>query len=159
MIDYGEIHYSDLFEGTIETVSVNRLVSVYLMTSFAYYIFGSSLITDAEFDRLCKRLLDEYSDVTHQHKKYLDLNSLRAGTAFQLKFKDYPSVVRAASIDWMEDARSFLLGRGFSSVKVVANNTSELSTAVNLMGLKDHSIVDVKNFHDASVVGTVEYIK
>lgn len=87
----------------VRKVPLNRLVSIYMMSSYLYYHRYESIITDEEYDYVCKRLHDDYDHVTHNHKVYLDRNSLKAGTAYQMKAKDYPTVTRVAAEQWARD--------------------------------------------------------
>ena len=87
----------------INQLSTNQLVSYYMMSSYIYYVANSFLespLSDTEYDDLCKRLLSEWDDVDHPHKKLIDFKSLRAGTGFYLK--DYPRIVKNAAVDWVE---------------------------------------------------------
>jgi len=87
----------------INQLSTNQLVSYYMMSSYIYYTANSFLespLTDAEYDELCKRLLSEWDDADHPHKKLIDFKSLTAGTGFYLK--DYPRIVKNAAVDWVE---------------------------------------------------------
>ena len=87
----------------INQLSTNQLVSYYMMSSYIYYAASSFLespLDDTEYDALCKRLLDEWDDVDHPHKKLIDFNSLTAGTGFYLK--DYPTIVKNAAADWVK---------------------------------------------------------
>ena len=55
----------------IEEISINRLVPVYLMSSYLYYKKDESKLTDGEFDMLCKRMLENWKDIKHPHKKLI----------------------------------------------------------------------------------------
>ena len=46
----------------------NMLIPYYLMFSYLYYEKNISLIDDAEFDQMCKTLLDKLDTLTHMHK-------------------------------------------------------------------------------------------
>ena len=58
----------------------NMLIPWYIMASYAYYIQDDPLLSDGSFDRLCTRLLEQYDNIEHQHKDFLDKDALRAGT-------------------------------------------------------------------------------
>ena len=58
----------------------NMLIPWYIMASYAYYIQDDPLLSDGSFDRLCTRLLEQYDNLEHQHKDFLDKDTLRAGT-------------------------------------------------------------------------------
>lgn len=58
----------------------NLLVPWYLLASYAYYTEDDPIITDQQFDRLAKRLLEHWEEVKHRHKSYITVDMLRAGT-------------------------------------------------------------------------------
>jgi len=58
----------------------NMLIPWYIMASYAYYEEDSPILTDALFDRLAKKILNNWDDIDHQHKNYLNEDMLRAGT-------------------------------------------------------------------------------
>ena len=63
-------------------INPNMLVPYYLMHSFIYYEMSDSIITDYEYDEICREL----NDVTHYHKHLIDVNALGAGTGYQVKY-------------------------------------------------------------------------
>ena len=67
-------------------VNPNMLVPYYLMHSFIYYEINDSIITDYEYDEICRELKDKWDDVTHYHKHLIDVNALGAGTGYQVKY-------------------------------------------------------------------------
>ena len=62
------------------------LIPYYLMFSYLYYEKNISLIDDAEFDRMCKTLLDKLDTLTHMHKHLIKKESLTAGTGYDIKY-------------------------------------------------------------------------
>jgi len=70
------------------------LVPYYLMFSYAYYKENESLIEDAEYDQICQDLITNWNDITHWHKSLLNLDSLKAGTGYDIKYPE--RVVNAA---------------------------------------------------------------
>tara|TARA_B100000524_G_scaffold264019_1_gene144175 strand:- start:85 stop:345 length:261 start_codon:yes stop_codon:yes gene_type:complete len=70
------------------------LVPYYLMFSYAYYKENESLIEDTEYDQICRDLITNWNDITHWHKKLLNLESLKAGTGYDIKYPE--RVVNAA---------------------------------------------------------------
>ena len=72
----------------------NMLVPYYLMFSYAYYQENESLIEDAEYDQICQDLITNWNNITHWHKPLLSLESLKAGTGYDIKYP--PRVVGAA---------------------------------------------------------------
>ena len=72
----------------------NMLVPYYLMFSYAYYKENESLIPDSEYDQICQDLITNWNDITHWHKRLLNLDSLKAGTGYDIKYPE--RVVNAA---------------------------------------------------------------
>ena len=72
----------------------NMLVPYYLMYSYAYYKENESLVDDTEYDQICQDLITNWDNITHWHKPLLDLESLKAGTGYDIKYP--PRVVGAA---------------------------------------------------------------
>ena len=64
----------------------NMLIPYYLMFSYLYYEKNISLIDDAEFDGMCKTLLDKLDTLTHMHKHLVTKESLTAGTGYDIKY-------------------------------------------------------------------------
>ena len=56
------------------------------MYSYAYYKENESLITDSEYDQICQDLITNWDDITHWHKPLLNLESLKAGTGYDIKY-------------------------------------------------------------------------
>ena len=74
--------------------NINMLVPDYLMYSYAYYQENESLIEDSEYDQICQDLITNWRDITHWHKPLVNLESLKAGTGYDIKYP--PRVVGAA---------------------------------------------------------------
>lgn len=72
--------------------NINMMVPWYLMAAYAYYEEDNPILEDATFDRLAKRLLQEWDNVKHMHKDYLNKDMLEAGTFIG----EYPSRVKGA---------------------------------------------------------------
>jgi len=70
----------------IETLHINRLVPFYLMSSYLYYKEDRQVLTDGDFDRLAKRLLDNWDSVDHMHKHLISKEDLQAGTGYAIKY-------------------------------------------------------------------------
>ena len=64
------------------------LVPYYLMFSYAYYQENESLIPDAEYDQICQDLITNWNDITHWHKPLLNLESLKAGTGYDILYPE-----------------------------------------------------------------------
>ena len=62
------------------------LVPYYLMHSYLYYEMNEPIISDTEYDELCRELKEKWDSVEHFHKHLIDVQSLGAGTGYQLKY-------------------------------------------------------------------------
>ena len=62
------------------------LVPYYLMYSYAYYKENESLISDHEYDDICKQLIEKWDTINHWHKPLLNLESLEAGTGYDIQY-------------------------------------------------------------------------
>ena len=53
-----------------------------LSSSFvnAYYVEDNPLLSDGSFDRLATRLSEKFDEVEHQHKEFIDKDTVNAGT-------------------------------------------------------------------------------
>lgn len=79
--------------------SPNAAVSFYLINSYLYYIRNQNIVQDFEYDMVCKFLLEHIDEVEHQHRYLINIDSLRAGTAFTIKDSDYPTMVKCSAED------------------------------------------------------------
>jgi len=73
----------------------NMLVPYYLIHSYLYYEKDNPIVSDEEYDRICKMLYESYDTVKHCHKHLIDKESLLSGTGYHLK---YNSRIRGAAI-------------------------------------------------------------
>jgi hypothetical protein len=70
------------------------LVGKYLVHSYLYYVMDSPLISDVEYDQLCKDLLSRLGEIgDHPHKHLISKEALEAGSGYHLKREDYPTIV------------------------------------------------------------------
>jgi len=76
------------------------LVPYYLMYSYLYYEKNETIVSDDVYDKLCKKLYDEWDNVKHFHKYLIDKETLTAGTGFSLK---YPLRVQEAALLLLKD--------------------------------------------------------
>ena len=56
----------------LNNISINRLVPIYLMSSYLYYELDKNDLTDSQFDYLCKKILDNWDNINHMHKHLID---------------------------------------------------------------------------------------
>lgn len=104
----------------IPRLDLNQLASLYLGLSYGYYIEMDSLVEDAVYDAICKRLHDEFDKVKHVHKDCINIGDLEAGTCLLTRMQ-YPVLVRM-SYDFF--ARQILHGDLVSELLKKAGITS-----------------------------------
>ena len=83
----------------------NMLVPYYLMYSYAYYKENESLISDTEYDDICKQIIEKWDNITHWHKSLLTLDALKAGTGYDI---EYPNRVISAAKTLIEKEKNVL---------------------------------------------------
>lgn len=74
----------------------------FLMSSYLYYYEDKQVISDAEFDEICKNLLAGWEDFDHPHKHLITKEDLAAGTGFAIK--KYPLIVISSALCWHRDS-------------------------------------------------------
>ena len=84
----------------INEMSPNRLVSWFMIGSYAYYRLGKRVMEDSDFDFLVQRLKECYNQADHPHAKLITEEHLKAGTGYDIEF---PTIVRYATRDYMQE--------------------------------------------------------
>lgn len=74
-------------------------LQIYLVSSYLYYNLNRSVITDHEFDQLCKELDAGWDTFEHQHKHCTCREDMVAGTGYA---NEYPLMVRTAAGSMLE---------------------------------------------------------
>lgn len=159
-------------KGTIEvnlvTCDIKRLVPFYLMTGYLYYQLDESVISDHDFDFICRRLLKEWNTFEHPQKHLITIEALKAGTAFHLKAEDYPLMARHAAEAWLYCWRQNIerykeipkkKSKGGTTKKlIVADDLRSAMTAINNnLGLNDPRIRKVTP-HGKSIIVEVNVL-
>ena len=72
------------------------MVPWYLTASVFYYQYDQPIISDALFDKICKRLNTEWKNISHPHKRYITKARLSEGSGFNIKFRKLPGRARGA---------------------------------------------------------------
>lgn len=72
--------------------NIHLTVPWYIMASYAYYEEDDPILTDSFFDRLAKKILNNWDEIDHRHKEYLNKDMLEAGSYFG----EYPPMVSGA---------------------------------------------------------------
>lgn len=73
-----------------------NLLTAYLIHSYLYYELDTSLISDSEFDDICKSLLTNFPN-DHIHANLVTLEALKASTGFGVVC---PSIVKDSAIKY-----------------------------------------------------------
>src|SRR5690606_27826300 len=82
----------------VKQMNPHQALQCFLICSVAYYWKYESLIEDHEYDYLEKYLLktqDEWKD--HQHAYLVEEGNLKAGTMYNIPYKDYPTMILVAT--------------------------------------------------------------
>ena len=85
----------------LHNVSLNRLVPIYLMSSYLYYEQDKNVLEDTQFDYLCKKLYDNWDSVEHIHKHLIDKDNLKAGSGYGIA---YTNMIMSSAISWYEQS-------------------------------------------------------
>ena len=80
--------------------NINMAVPYYIMAAYAYYKEDDPIMSDSTFDKLATFILENYDNINHPHKVYLDQETLAAGTYLG----EYPRL----AIDALKHLRSFV---------------------------------------------------
>ena len=79
--------------------NLNMLVPYYLMSCYLYYECNKNVLSDTQFDTLCKRLLDNWDSINHVHKHLIDKDALQCGSGYDIQ---YTNLIKRSAIDWHE---------------------------------------------------------
>ena len=83
----------------LSNISINRLVPIYLMSSYLYYEQDKNVLEDTQFDYLCKKLYDNWDSVEHMHKHLIDKDNLKAGSGYGIT---YTNMIMSSAMSWYE---------------------------------------------------------
>ena len=86
----------------LEWLRTGQLVPCYLMASYLYYHRNVSLMSDADYDKLCEALFILWNEPevrTHQHRHLVKRDALAAGTGYYIPENRYPLRVRGAAFN------------------------------------------------------------
>jgi NAD-dependent DNA ligase len=82
----------------VNELNPNQLVSYFMTSSYLYYKKDKAVLSDTDYDLLCKRLLENWRQAKHEHKKYIKKKDLEAGTGYAIRL--YPQRVIGAAEYW-----------------------------------------------------------
>lgn len=72
--------------------NLNMTVPWYLMAAYAYYVEDNPILSDSIYDRIVRRMVENWNQIEHFHKNHIELDALKAGTFLG----DYPPRVKDA---------------------------------------------------------------
>ena len=76
----------------------NKLISWFMIASYAYYHLDLNVMSDYDFDYLVKRIIENWENIDHPHKKLIEKSNLDAGSGYDI---DFPLMVRGATVDYL----------------------------------------------------------
>lgn len=82
-------------------------ISCYLMSCYAYEQLNTSFLTDFGFDKLGVFIQENWDEIDHPHKKYIDKNNCHFTSALTVEYYELPLIVLTATHE--------LLGTEFKS--------------------------------------------
>lgn len=84
-------------------INDNQLIPYYLMSCYLYYKKNEQVLTDKEFDDLCRELYEKWEQLDHPHKKLINKELLLANTGYSIIF---PNIVKQSAFDWLEETKN-----------------------------------------------------
>lgn len=86
------IDYQKITRTLIEKKKYEQLLRMFLTFSYTYYIQDYPLVSDGEYDNVCKTLLDGWNSgwTPSQNIGFINGDVLSAGTGFHIPANKYP---------------------------------------------------------------------
>lgn len=84
------------------------IIPQYLMSCYLYYELDSPVLSDEEFDTVCKRLLTNWDRVEHFHKHLVSLEDLKAGTGYSFDWDEMPQRIIGGARAWHKEMKGTL---------------------------------------------------
>ena len=72
----------------VSNLTPEQLIKYYFTLSYLYYEKDTSVVSDDYYDRLCKRLYEEWDSFEHPYKEKVERETLLAGTGFGLEYSE-----------------------------------------------------------------------
>jgi len=70
------------------------------MSGYLYYHADAQVLSDDQYDEICKRLLFEWDNISHPHKRLITRSDLEAGTGYAIK---YTNMIKGAAMAWLAE--------------------------------------------------------
>jgi len=72
-------------------------VGVYIMSCYAYEVLSDSFITDAEFDACGWHIAEEWDNLTHRHRDYINREACAFTSALTVPYEELPLIALSAT--------------------------------------------------------------
>jgi len=82
---------------------INLTVPWFLMAAYAYHVDHDPIISDSQYDRMVKRMLDHWAEIEHKHKELISIKDHHVET--------YPLMIKTA----VKDMRRNMVKKRFTN--------------------------------------------
>lgn len=89
---------------SVERLRPGQLPPLYLMASYLYECESESIMEDAAFDLLGKRIHEEWDDISHWHRDVIDRLSC-SFTSHSGNADDYPKRTQSAAVQYLRELK------------------------------------------------------
>lgn len=110
------------------------MINEYLIHCYLYYVLNESIISDTEFDKLCKGLLARWGVIKGKHKHLIQPADLAAGTGYSIK--EYPP-------DIIRKAKALLGHRAPAVYKPYRVDPGNEQTKLDIQGMSDQMVINL----------------
>jgi hypothetical protein len=76
----------------------NKLISWFMIASYAYYHLDTQVMSDYDFDFLAIRIKNSWESIDHPHKSLIKKTNLDSSTGYDI---NYPTIVKGATVDFL----------------------------------------------------------
>ena len=78
-------------------------IAIYIMSCYAYEELNSPFISDIVFDKLGKYIYDNWDDLEHKHKRFIDREGCAYTSALTVGYSELPTIIREATKQIFKD--------------------------------------------------------
>ena len=83
-----------------KNINPNRLIPLYLMSSYLYYRENVRVLSDTQYDEVCEIINVLWDRIDHPNKWLVEREAVACGTGRYLKEEDYPNMIKGAARHW-----------------------------------------------------------
>lgn len=80
-------------------------VPLYLISAYVYSELHDEIITDKEFDKLCRHLERNWDRIDHPHKDIIEFDSLESSTCYYLDWGLLPERIKGSARQLLEETK------------------------------------------------------